>query len=1089
MLAPTDAAPIQPDQAVTFISYAREDKAFVLRLAEALQLKEVRVSGDWQLVRGEDYNQQLEQLQLGADAVIFILSPDSVRSLPCRTELDRAVEQAKRILPVVYRDVGDEAGAVAPALALPQWTFLRADDDFVGGVQGLVEAVNTDFELLPQHRRLLQGAETWQRNQRSPSYLLRKDGLKRAEDWLVQTGRFTNKLPKPTPLELDYIRASQSARTRGTRVGSVVVAIIAGVLAVLAVVAWVQRNEAKKQASIAQEKSRIAQIETDKAKVSESHAQTEKKAADESRMVAEKRREEAEQATETERAARAVDLAGQPGREIEALSIAVQAAGAAKRRPFVALRPAVIEGLAAAVAAASYSLPLSSHADEVDSAAFSPDGRRLLTKSKDRTARLWDTADGRLVASFPLNSSYTSAHVSAASFSCDSRKVVTPLGNPGRQDEKTAQIWDAQSGKALVTLKGHTGPVNSAFFSPDSTQVVTASSDRTARVWTANGDLVRTWQAPSNTVWGNVHIALFSPDSARVLTTHQDGQSRVWNVSNGNLLEAERAGPFASDAFSPASRFLIDDRMLVAVVGTSCVFRGSQTSPDGALVLRKEGKRPALSDARTGKAVQPVYGQFGGENDAHTGDINFLGFSPDGHQVVSGSQDDTARLWDAKTGALSGILKGHTDRVWYAGFAPDNRTVVTASADRSARLWNTRVDRSLLTLGDESKRVDSEPRKNDVYSAEFSPDGRTVVTAHGDGSARLWDVASGRLQTSLQASGPVYQAAFSPDGSRITAATEAHVLLWDARTKQPVATVQGSGHLDTSERHKPTDFSREGDRLLTIDKESWMIWDTRTGKPAKRGAIHEPRSVALSPTGRQVALVNTYGGDVDLVDLQTGKSKGLVHGARLDNFVGFSPNGSRIVTPCAVNASQAAFSDYAAQVYDTQNGKVVAVFRGHSGKVLSAAFSPDGARLVTASEDRTARIWDAASAKHLATLSGHTGEVWYAKFSPDGTQVLTLGGDHEAWLWDSASGHRLATLQGHSGTIHSTAFSRDGSRIVTAGADGLAKIYSAVTSELTTEYLSKAFRLLRQQALEFEQVRDLEPYLRPGVATHPSRSH
>jgi hypothetical protein len=137
------------DGPVVFLSYAREDRDFVLRVAEALRLNGVEVRGDWELLRGESYERQLEDLQIGADGLVFVLSPDSVRSAPCRAEVDRADEQRKRILPVVFRDLGGLERELPKALSSPQWTFLRHEDDFNAGIQGLVEATNTDFALMP----------------------------------------------------------------------------------------------------------------------------------------------------------------------------------------------------------------------------------------------------------------------------------------------------------------------------------------------------------------------------------------------------------------------------------------------------------------------------------------------------------------------------------------------------------------------------------------------------------------------------------------------------------------------------------------------------------------------------------------------------------------------------------------------------------------------------------------------------------------------------------------------------------------------------------------------------------------------------
>ena len=118
---------------------------------------------------------------------------------------------------------------------------------------------------------------------------------------------------------------------------------------------------------------------------------------------------------------------------------------------------------------------------------------------------------------------------------------------------------------------------------------------------------------------------------------------------------------------------------------------------------------------------------------------------------------------------------------------------------------------------------------------------------------------------------------------------------------------------------------------------------------------------------------------------------------------------------------------------------------GHTGAVNSAAFSPDGTRIVTASNDKTARLWDAKTGAALATLSGHTDTVWSAAFSPDGTRIVTASDDNTARLWDAKTGAALATLSGHTDTVNSAAFSPDGSRIVTASDDKTARLWDAKT--------------------------------------------
>ncbi|MGD9982507.1 MAG: WD40 repeat domain-containing protein, partial [Hyphomonadaceae bacterium] len=147
-----------------------------------------------------------------------------------------------------------------------------------------------------------------------------------------------------------------------------------------------------------------------------------------------------------------------------------------------------------------------------------------------------------------------------------------------------------------------------------------------------------------------------------------------------------------------------------------------------------------------------------------------------------------------------------------------------------------------------------------------------------------------------------------------------------------------------------------------------------------------------------------------------------------------SPDGSRIVT-----ASQ----DWTARVWDAASGGEISVLRGHENDVRSAAFSPDGSRIVTGG-DGTARVWDAASGGELALLRGHGARVRSAVFSPDGSRIVTAGGV-TARVWDAASGGEIAVLHGHENVVASAAFSADGSRIITASWDSTSRVWDAAS--------------------------------------------
>ena len=165
----------------------------------------------------------------------------------------------------------------------------------------------------------------------------------------------------------------------------------------------------------------------------------------------------------------------------------------------------------------------------------------------------------------------------------------------------------------------------------------------------------------------------------------------------------------------------------------------------------------------------------------------------------------------------------------------------------------------------------------------------------------------------------------------------------------------------------------------------------------------------------------------------------------------YSPDGQRIVIASASDSS-----DQVARIWDAATVKQIAGLSGHDDVVRSVAFSPDARRIVTASNDRTARIWDAASGVQLAVLSGHGeglpaddegGNVRSAAFSPDGRRIVTASNDKTARIWDAATARQLAVLSGHDHPVRTAAFSPDGRRIVTASADQTARIWDAATAK------------------------------------------
>jgi WD40 repeat protein/tetratricopeptide (TPR) repeat protein len=327
-----------------------------------------------------------------------------------------------------------------------------------------------------------------------------------------------------------------------------------------------------------------------------------------------------------------------------------------------------------------------------------------------------------------------------------------------------------------------------------------------------------------------------------------------------------------------------------------------------------------------------------------------------------------------------------------------------------------------------------------VWHAEFSPDGRWVVTAGGD-EARVWQAATGQpVSPPLHHQDTVHHATFSPDGRWVvTASRDGTARVWEAATGQPLGPPLKQHQADVL----GAAFSPDGRRVVTATYDGTaQVWDTATGRSLGPPLRHQGaiRHVEFSPDGRWV-VTGSQDGTAQVWEAATGQpvSPPLKHRGIGVMHAEFSPDGRWVVT--------AARSDKTAQVWEAATGKAVSPSLQHQGMVQHAAFSPDGRRVVTASDDGTARVWEAATGQPLSPPLHHRAGVNQAVFSPDGRRVVTASDDGTARVWEAATGQPLSPPLHHQNRGPGAAFSPDGSRVVTGSVDGLARVWEAVTSQ------------------------------------------
>ncbi|NUO08342.1 MAG: tetratricopeptide repeat protein [Candidatus Brocadia sp.] len=517
--------------------------------------------------------------------------------------------------------------------------------------------------------------------------------------------------------------------------------------------------------------------------------------------------------------------------------------------------------------------------------AFSPDGKHLATAGDDAQTRIWDVQSGKEILVLKGHS----LCVNSVTFNPEGNRIATA------SDDKTAKIWDAASGKEIRTLAGHTDLVSDVTFNPDDTLIATASWDKTAMIWGVKSDKpIRVFKRHGD----RVNSVAFDPDGKFLATASSDNTAKIWDIASGK-------------------------------------------------------EHITLSER---------------------GVVNSIAFSKDGKRLATASWDYTVGIWDAASWKKLQTLPGHTNAVSDVAFCPDGTHLATASFDNSVKVW----DITSVTLG-RNQHILPE-YSSMVWEVIFSRDGKHLATASNDKTARVWDIETGKELLALKGhKDTVFRVAFSPDEKLIaTASWDKTAKIWDAVSGKEIRPL--SGHID---HVNDVIFSPDGKLIATasFDKTA-KIWDVSSGKErcTLKGHTNFVSDVAFSPDGNLIATAS-WDNTAKVWDVASGKELFTLSGHKnFVNGVAFSPDGNLIAT---------ASRDNTVKVWDVASGKKPFTLSGHTNFVNDVAFSPDGNLIATASRDKTVRIWDVVTHKPLRTISGFTGWVNAVTFRPDGKYLGT----------------------------------------------------------------------------------------------------
>lgn len=917
-----------------FISYSRKDSVIAKKLMSEFQSIDLDVWVDWEdIPPAVGWLDQILQGIEQADAFIFLISPDSVKSEVCNVELEHAHKNAKRIIPIVVREVSPK-DTVAIIRDL-NWIFIRTPEEFQTGLEKVKVAINLDVEWLKEHRRLQVRALDWDR-QKNPSLLLRGSDLRNAAH-MVSTHETSD--PKPSELQKLYITFSRRAE-RVLTITWIAAGLALFVLALLSYVAFQGQ-----QLAIAKEReAEAARVEAEEnreeADRNAAIARAQKTAAEKNALIAQSQRS----------AARAQIYQSRTGGLFTSTLLAIdsyqkiptiEAEGILRKN--ISLLPIPVKEI--------------QYGGDILAIAVSPDGNTFVSTSEDGSACLTRFEDGE-----SIYCTESPGPVLDAAFSPDGKLLVTS------DSSGEVHVLNAADG-SLVKQINFGVSVRDVNISPDGKLLAMARDD--ARI-----NIVKLTDFASYgefSVFGNLRVTAFSPDGRWFAAASDQGAITFWNLGTKQIVNsgAHREEVFEI-AFSPDSQTLISGSADNCAVLTS-PFSGKQLlkvlnedrvvnvafSPDGDwFVTASDDFRIRVWDSKSGEERMRLLQES---------IVSEVVISPNGYWIASTGSDRTVRVWSAANGAEMFQIPINAPGTKLQ-FSADNKYLVTGDQDGHISIWKL----STLDANNGYLRFDEF-----IGDVELSPSGDWLA-ASTNGQVWLLDPNLSAAQTAPQGKPildlkqeTVYDLAIDPTGTLLALSTNEGRIILVNKTGGTQTLSSNSGNTTQimfSPDGKNLFFASGNEeiqfRSLNLD-EAGILW---SGDSAITSiAASKDNLLAIGLNGRIVLF--------DLTD-NTVTAELVSPGS--NQFLLFNPLGTALVSGSPSGQTS---------IWQTKNGQFERIFEIDSGQVSSIAFNTNGDRLFIGEADQIL-IFDPSTGTEVNRLR-QKGDVIALTSLPDSTILLT----------------------------------------------------------------------------------------------------
>ncbi|MBW4661725.1 MAG: NACHT domain-containing protein [Drouetiella hepatica Uher 2000/2452] len=454
------------------------------------------------------------------------------------------------------------------------------------------------------------------------------------------------------------------------------------------------------------------------------------------------------------------------------------------------------------------------HTQRIRSIAFSPDGQLLASGGDDALVKIWQVQRGECWQTINCDRRVWTLAFPPPDSRAGQGKIIGTGG-----DDQMIKFWDIQTQDCLKTFQGHDSHVWAIAFSPDGATIVSGSDDQTLKLWEVEtGRCVRTFQGYNNWIWS----AAFSPDGATIVSGSEDGKVRLWDADTGRccqILEGHQ-GRVWTASFSPQGQIVAsggDDqtirlwhratgRCLKILKERLGQIRRVEFSPDGRLLATNNGDNTVkIWD------VSQIYRSLSSDSSSsnvplsiprlrtlkgHGGRIYGIAFLLDSDRLITGSEDQTLRLWEISTGNCLRVFEGHSRYVLSVAASPNvanhqeikshraenQELIASGSDDQTIRLWNVHTGECLRVL---------EGQRGWIQTIAFSPDGSLLASGSTDQTVKLWQVSTGTCLNTLEGHKEVRSVSFSPDGRQLATGSEDETIkLWAVQTGECLRTLR-----------------------------------------------------------------------------------------------------------------------------------------------------------------------------------------------------------------------------------------------------------------------------------------------------------